>query len=229
MKYLRTIRMAMVTALMCLPVFIASCSKDDDNNNDGWVDLGLPSGTLWAKCNLGADSPEGYGDYFAWGETSTKVLYDWSTYRYCNGDSSQMTKYCNDAAYGADGFTDQLTVLEPGDDAAAVRLGSGAHTPTKAEWEELMANTTSEWTTQNGVYGRKLTSRNGNSLFLPAAGGWWDADYEGTGEHGGYWSATLCTDSAFCAWDFGIGDDDQDLYAADRKYGLSLRAVKANK
>ncbi len=220
--------MVMVGALMCLPILCACGDKENDNTgNDNWVDLGLPSGLLWAKCNLGAGTPEGYGDYLAWGETSTKNLYDWSTYHYCTGDSSQMTKYCNDAAYGADGYTDHLTVLEADDDAARVRLGSGVRTPTKAEWEELMANTTSEWTSQNGVYGRKFTARNGKSLFLPAAGGWWDADYEGAGEHGGYWSATLCTDSAFCAWDFGIGGDDQDLYAADRKYGLSLRAVKS--
>ena len=217
---------SLLMVAFAMTAMVACSDKDNDNGSDNWVDLGLPSGLLWAKCNLGATAPEEYGDYFAWGETAVKSLYDWSTYRYCNGDSSQMTKYCNDAAYGVAGFTDQLTVLEPGDDAAAVRLGSGARTPTKAEWEELMANTTSEWTTQNGVYGRKLTARNGNSIFLPAAGGWWDADYEGIGEHGGYWSATLCTDSAFCAWDFGIGDDDQDLYAADRKYGLSLRAVR---
>lgn len=221
--------MAMAAALICLPMLFTACGDKDNTGNDNWVDLGLPSGLLWASCNFGASSPEGYGDYLAWGETSAKSLYDWSSYRYCTGDSSKMTKYCNDAIYGANGFTDNLTVLEASDDAATVRLSGGARTPTKAEWEELVNNTTSEWTTQNGVNGRKLTARNGKSLFLPAAGGWWDADYEGAGEHGGYWSSTLCTDSAFCAWDFGIGTDDQELFAADRKYGLSLRPVKGRK
>lgn len=78
-----------------------------------YVDLGLPSGTLWATCNVGADTPEGYGDYFAWGETQPKTTYNWSTYRYCNGDYVKLTKYCGNSSYGYNGFTDDLTVLQP--------------------------------------------------------------------------------------------------------------------
>ena len=86
-----------------------------------WVDLGLPSGTLWATCNVGANSPEEYGDYFAWGETTTKSSYSWSTYKYCKGSSSTMTKYCTSSYYGT---VDNKTELEPSDDAATANWGS---------------------------------------------------------------------------------------------------------
>ena len=75
-----------------------------------YVDLGLPSGTLWATCNVGADTPEGYGDYFAWGETEPKEVYSWETYKWCNGDEYSMTKYCTNSQYGYNGFTDGSTI-----------------------------------------------------------------------------------------------------------------------
>ena len=83
-----------------------------------WVDLGLPSGTLWATCNVGANAPEEYGDYFAWGETAPKDYYDWSTYKWCKGSYNTMTKYCTNSSYGYNGFTDGKTELDPEDDAA---------------------------------------------------------------------------------------------------------------
>ena len=90
-----------------------------------YVDLGLPSGLLWATCNVGADNPEDYGDYFAWGETQPKdVVYYWSTYPYCNGSYNTLTKYCNNSNYGYNGFTDDLTILLPEDDAATANSGS---------------------------------------------------------------------------------------------------------
>ena len=94
-----------------------------------YVDLGLPSGTLWATCNVGADTPESYGDYFAWGETEPKTTYDWSTYKYCVGEYDRLTKYCSDTTYGYNGFTDDLYVLQPSDDAATVNWGEGWRTP----------------------------------------------------------------------------------------------------
>ena len=90
-----------------------------------WVDLGLPSGTLWATCNVGASKPEEYGDYFAWGETEPKDEYCWSTYLHCKGDYNSLTKYCHQYDYGYNGFTDNLTELEPADDAATANWGSG--------------------------------------------------------------------------------------------------------
>ena len=138
-------------------------------NYQEWVDLGLPSGTKWYSCNVGVTTPWEYGDYFAWGETTTKDYYDWSTYAYGTGENA-LTKYCNNADNGLNGFTDGLTTLESTDNAATTILGSGARTPTQAEWQELVDNTTSEWTTMDGVYGRKFTASNGKSIFLPAAG-----------------------------------------------------------
>ena len=79
-------------------------------NGHDYIDLGLPSGTLWATCNVYAETPEGLGSYFAWGETTTKADYDWSTYKYCNGSENTLTKYCNDANYGYNGYSDELTL-----------------------------------------------------------------------------------------------------------------------
>ena len=98
-----------------------------------YVDLGLPSGILWATCNVGATVPEDYGDYFAWGETESKTNYGWNTYQYCMGNLSLLTKYCNNSSYGYNGFTDNLTILEPSDDATTVNLGADWRMPTKEE------------------------------------------------------------------------------------------------
>ncbi|MBQ9417895.1 MAG: hypothetical protein IJU19_04860 [Bacteroidales bacterium] len=186
-----------------------------------WVDLGLPSGLLWAESNLGATVPEGYGNHYAWGEIVPKCNYSWSTYRYCNGSETTLTKYCSYSSFGYNGFTDNLTTLEAIDDAATQALGSGARTPTSAEWQELMDNTTATWTTRNGVYGRLFTATNGNSLFLPAAGirdgsSHYNADFGGY-----YWSSSLSTD--FC---FGAGGQSVNNY--HRFYGFSVRAVRAS-
>ena len=124
-----------------------------------WVDLGLPSGLLWATRNVGASSPTDYGNYYAWGETAPKNVYDWSTYQHVRCDCNEKTKYT---------FSDGLTCLQPGDDAATANYGG--HTPTKEEWMELYNNTTSRWVNINGVNGWSFTGSNGNSLFLPAAG-----------------------------------------------------------
>lgn len=163
-------------------------------NGHDYVDLGLPSGTLWATCNVGAATPEGYGDYFAWGETQPKTTYNWSTYKYANGNYDQLTKYCNWFDYGYNGFTDDLTVLQPGDDAATANWGSGWCMPTREQWVELYQNTANIWTTQNGVNGRLFTASNGNSLFLPAAGARWDDELNHVGSLGLFCSSSLYSD-----------------------------------
>jgi predicted secreted protein len=201
--------------------------KDNDNSIDsGWVDLGLPSGTLWAKCNLGADSPEGYGDYLAWGETQGKNIYDWSTYRYCTAEGDSLltlTKYNTSETYGT---VDGLTTLQIMDDAAAVRL-SGTRMPTREDWEELLASTVAEWVTQNGVAGYRLTASNGNSLFLPAAGSSNGTELVAAGVFGFYWSASLYTDSPDDAWSFSFlsGADSIGSFGY-RSDGQSIRPVK---
>ncbi len=194
----------------------------------GWVDLGLPSGLLWAECNVGAMVPEEYGDYFAWGETQPKSDYSWNTYRYCTvdgeGNLSTLTKYNTLTDYGS---VDNLTILNPSDDAATVCLGGGARTPTKEEWEELMNNTTVKWTTKNGVHGRKLTAANGNTIFLPATGRCKGSEIVNAGDYGFYWSALLNTDHPHDARDFRFSSGFQAMRSHNRHYGLSVRAVRA--
>jgi len=163
-----------------------------------FVDLGLPSGLLWATCNVGADTPEGYGNYFAWGETQQKnTSYNWSNYLYCTGDGFSLTMYCDYSYYGYNGFTDDLTTLLPEDDAATANWGDGWRMPTKAEFEELRSYTTSlgGLTTQNGVYGLRFTASNGNSLFLPAAGYRDDNGLNDADSRCYYWSSSLYTES----------------------------------
>lgn len=232
--------------LMTAVIFAAGCGKDDDsNNNDGddngggtfnpeYVDLGLPSGTLWATCNLGATTPEGNGDYFAWGETETKTTYGWSTYKYGKGTSwedPQLTKYCSKSDYGYNGFTDTLTVLLPSDDAATANWGSGWYMPTADQWSELMNNTNITCTTQNGVNGRLFTASNGNTLFLPAAGYRYDDELNFVGSYGGYWSSSLPTDYPGHGWYFhffsGVLAVDYIFDISDRSYGHPVRPVRS--
>ena len=193
-----------------------------------YVNLGLPSGTLWATCNVGATTPEGYGDYFAWGETQPKDTYNWSTYKWCNGSSNTLTKYCTNSSYGYNGFIDNLTVLQPGDDAATANWGSGWRMPTREQWQELCANTTSTWTTQNGVNGRLFTASNGNSLFLPAAGCRWGSELYYSGSDGLYWSQSLYTAYPSDAWDLNFYSDYCRMYYGGRDNGFSVRPVREN-
>ncbi len=162
------------------------------HNGYDYVDLGLPSGTLWATSNIGAISPEDYGDYFAWGETTTKERYRWDTYKYCNGGHAALTKYCTSIIYGYNRFKDGKTVLEPSDDAAIVHWGGDWRMPTEAEQAELNTECTWRWaTTPNGVNGYKVKGKNGNILFLPAAGSQSYWGFSGAGSQGHYWSSSL--------------------------------------
>ena len=198
-----------------------------DDGSHEYVDLGLPSGLLWATCNIGADSPEDYGDYFAWGETRPMDYYDWSTYQYCNGNEITLTKYCDNSSYGYNGFTDNLTTLLPEDDAATANWGEGWRMPTYDEWVELLDNTTHTWATQNGVNGRIFTATNGNSLFLPAAGWRYGGSLYNAGSCGYYWWSSLTTDFPHYAWLFFYNSGDYDLDIVYRYYGLSVRAVRS--
>ena len=167
-----------------------------------WVDLGLPSGLKWATMNVGATAPEAYGDYYAWGETAVKADYSWATYKHGSADN-QLTKYCSDASYGKDGFTDDKTALDPEDDAAIQNWGGSWRMPTDAEWTELRDNCEWTWTGDyngTGVAGCTVTGKNGNSIFLPAAGYRIDSGLDFAGDYGVYWSGSLFTDGPGYAW-----------------------------
>ena len=203
------------------------------------IDLGLPSGLKWASFNLGASAPEEYGDYFAWGETEPyyssqdpltwkegkEAGYSWASYRWCMGEYNTLTKYCSNSGYGYNGFTDNKTVLDLEDDAAHVNLGGSWRMPTDAEWTELMQNCTWTRTTQNGVDGRLVTASNGNSIFLPAAGGRYDTDLYDAGSSGYYWSFSLDTGYPDYAW--GVNFHPGSIYRSyDRRCGgASVRPV----
>ena len=163
-----------------------------------YVNLGLPSGTLWATCNIGAADSDDRGDVFAWAETQPREYPNfsgWSNYKYCEGDYNKLTKYCTCYEFGYNGFTDNLTVLEAMDDAAAINWGDDWYIPTKTQWEELIQNTTNEWTTLNGVNGRLFTASNGNTLFLPGMGHSIDTVKGRESYPGFYWTSSLFTDN----------------------------------
>ena len=186
------------------------------------VDLGLPSGTLWADRNVGADSPEAYGDYFAWGEVTPKSEYNWSTYKWCNGSDDTQTKYCLHSSFGT---VDNKRTLDLEDDAAYVNMGSAWRMPTRAEQDELRNNCTWTWTTQNGVNGYKVTGNNGNSLFLPAAGYRYDSALGNAGYDGIYWSSSLYGSNPYGAYMLYFHSGDYNWFDGDRDYGHSVRAV----
>ena len=186
------------------------------------VDLGLPSGTLWADRNVGADSPEDYGDYFAWGETSIKSTYNWSTYKWCRGSSYSMTKYCTDSFYGT---VDNKTVLDLEDDAAYVNMGADWRMPTYDELNELRNNCTWTWTSKKGTKGYKVTGPNGKSIFLPAAGYRNDSGLYRAGSDGSYWSTS--PHGPYLAWSLYINSASYNTHTSGkrRNYGHTVRAV----
>ena len=195
-----------------------------------YVDLGLPSGTLWATMNVGASSPEDYGDYFAWGETTPKDVYNWSTYKWCNGSSDTMIKYCTNSSYGYNGFVDNKTELDPEDDAAYVNWGPEWRMPSLDQIKELFNECDWQWTTRNGVNGRLATSKhNGASLFLPAAGWRYDDELRDLGSYGYYWSRRIGTSYPSYAYYLYLYSDDVGLYNSwGRRYGRSVRAVRGS-
>ena len=171
----------------------------------GYVDMGLS--VKWATCNVGTNSPEGYGSYFAWGETATKDTYtdeNSKTYGESCGDISGNSAY----------------------DAARANWGSTWRMPTKAECQELIANCTWTWTTYNGTKGYKVVSRkNNNSIFLPVAGCRYGSSLNGAGEDGYYWGSMPYGSNTYYAYILSFGNGFHDLFWASRLYGRSVRPV----
>ncbi len=241
-------RCMFMVAVVLLCVVVSSCSDDDKDDNNpqsgdksktvtvkggatvNFVDLGLPSGTLWADRNIGATSPEDYGAYFAWGEISPKENYKWSTYL-----DGRMSSYSDcgtdkDAMKGITDIAGNVTY-----DAATANWGTGYKMPTKAQWEELKNSSYTTWTWCDGVdtkynnttvVGYKVTSKtNGNSIFLPAAGLRYGMSTYGTGSFCDYWSSSLTESYPEQAWLMDFDSSGHDVDYGYRDYGQSVRAV----
>lgn len=218
-----------------LPFFmLTSCSKDDDDNGTGKnthylkcpdnhhphaIDLGLPSGTKWCCCNVGATTPEAYGGYYAWGETSEKSDYDWDTYAYYDWDTyvyGSIEVNCQNI--GSDIAGTQY-------DVAYVRMGSTWRMPNKEQIDELIDNCTRTWTQQNGVNGILVTGKNGGQIFLPAAGYFLCDTRDGRGSVGDYWSSSLRPDYDNHAYSLDFDSHRWSWNYDGRCVGLSVRAV----
>ena len=218
-----------VTTQANASIFVSVTDSDTIQFDHEWVDLGLPSGTLWATCNVGANAPEEYGDYFAWGETEPKDYYDGNTYKWCNnGDYYQLTKYCTKSEYGYNGFVDNKSELDPEDDAAYVNWGENWRMPTYDQQKELLNKCTWTWTTQNGVNGYLVTGSNSASLFLPAAGSRWSDYLASAGTYGEYWSRPLDSTHPCNADIIGFNSDERGIWHVDRNIGHSVRAVRVS-
>lgn len=202
-----------------------------------WVDLGLPSGILWASYNVGGSKPEDYGDYFAWGETDTKVAFTWSTYGHAawgediyGREGYFLIKYCSRQMDGLEGFTDNLTELQLQDDAAKANMESGARIPSKEEWQELKDHTTHDYAEINGISGRRYTGSNGKSIFIPFAGYINNESMNDDNFYGYYWSNALYTNVPNYAWVFVCGEGGCNINSQQtRILGASVRAVRSGK
>ena len=209
-----------------------------------YVDLGLPSGLKWAKCNLGASKPSDYGDYYAWGETAPKADYTWATYKWMQAGQSDwkyITKYTfadgktGGIWYDSDGnfIGDNLTTLRPADDAATQQLGSPWRMPTVDEQKELITKCTWTWTTQDGVNGYQVDGPNGNAIFLPAAGYRSGSALGSAGSRGFYLSNSHSSHSSYSSsrndvvfriYFYSNGQHSMDTYL--RCLGFSVRPVR---
>ena len=232
MTFRKILPAVIITALFPLVAFSQTDKKSPVKDTREYVDLGLPSKTLWATCNIGASKPEEFGLYFAWGETqgytsdtSDGHKFEIKNYKWwdCDCTVPVLLKYC----ISWSGIADYKKVLDPEDDAATVNWGRKWQMPSLDQIKELCDSTytTAEWTTLNGVNGRKITSKkNGNSIFLPATNIIITA-----GSSGIYWSRTLYTDdsdavSLYFYKNVSFFDSHNPRY-----HGLSIRPVRTQK
>ena len=222
------------------------------------VDLGLPSGTLWCKYNLGVNpnqltiASDWYGKYLMWGELEektdwdeqgTEVLYEWDNYKF-GKNAFNLTKYCNKSTYGLNGFVDNLTQLLPEDDAAYQNKklhNYKFHIPTKEQCEELIKYTISYWvknydpnkTIHNpeddggiqGLNGRVFEGKNGNQMFIPAAGYRGRTHIYGIGTYCYLWSSSIHLDFPFQAYDVYMDSTNIRVNNSARHNGYSIRPV----
>ena len=202
--------------------------KKINNNGFNFVDLGLPSGTLWATMNVGANKPSDYGLYFQWGDVKgytpdhvglnkDKKAFVWDDYKLSiNGSSSNFSKYKTPGA-----------ILDLEDDAAHVNMGGDWHMPSPEQIQELIDNTTSTWTKQDGVNGRLFTSKKdvSKTIFIPAAGDAWGGSILNSGDFGDVWSSALSTDGVNGGQNLYFLSGGVDLGSDGRYVGFSVRGV----
>lgn len=251
---MRTKLLTVPAALMALSaLFLTGCEKEDkdaismDEVNNGVlmiagnngveyevVDLGLPTGTLWAKCNMGATSPEQSGNFFAWGEVQPKNDYDWSNYNWCKGDIFTFTKYCISKERGYQEFVDNKTVLDDQDDVAKMIMGSNWRIPSQMDYAELIHYCDIRRCKLNNIWGFLFTSNvkgyENNSIFLPLSG-FMDTKEFGLrfkDEYGFYWSNALeKTETAFILWlePNEVKNNAVASKSRERYLGLPIRPV----
>ena len=211
------IRVCLFMALVCM--MMVSCKPDGSDGKHeghGYVDLGLS--VKWATCNVGATSPEDYGHYFAWGETSTKSDYSSSNYPTYGLSYTELQ---------SQGYIDSEGKLTPQYDAATANWGGDWRMPTKEEMRELSKNCKWKWTTYKGVEGYNVKGPNGNSIFLPAAGIRHGSSLPYTGSSGRYLSSTSRDyDGDYYAFFLYFYSDNQYMESYDCPYyGQSVRPV----
>ena len=201
--------------------------KEIGNNGYDYVDLGLPSGTLWATCNVGASKPSDAGLYFQWGDiqgyTKEQVGTGEGQKKFADDESDyKFGVYPNYSKYTTTGAT-----LDLEDDAAHANMGGSWHMPTPDQIKELTANTTSTWTAQDGVNGRLFTSKKdpSKSIFIPAAGGAWDGSVQISGDGGYVWSSMLYTVNVVGGQGLYFDSGGVFLLGDFRYGGLSVRGV----
>lgn len=205
------------------------------------VDLGLPTGNLWATCNIGADSPEKSGSFFAWGEIKEKQDYEWATYAWANGDRLSINKYCTNPSFSFDeSIIDKKTELELADDAANAILGSEWFIPTTSDFQELLTsrNCTAKWCKLNGIGGYLFTSvrkgHEGNSIFIPLSGMIDGKSTRFENTYGWYWCNSLRYDSLNKSYTTTEGSvlclehtqlENKTINSRQRSVGLPIRPV----
>ena len=193
-----------------------------------YIDLGLPSGTLWATCNIGANAPEEYGDYFAWGETEPKDDYNWNTNKwgyYDENSKLHITKYNTNSGYGP---VDNKIELDTEDDAAYVNWGPSWRMPTMVQIKELINKCFWEWTTRNGMNGYRVIGPNGNELFLPATGYHYNSSLYYSYFEGHYWSRDLYDIHPDGAYRLRIAQGARNCNVYNRYFGYAIRAVRVS-